>query len=635
MSSRESSKAESVKKRARESDALAYIDVNKRTKDLSKKLFSLHNEFPEVKYIARSKKFLKHAVKMNRDTMIENVEEKEIHEEEESAPLYSLPDELVTNCLSFLGEGLYGSVGLVSKKLNQAYKADFGQETTYNEMATSVKLVNYCIKEFGKTHQDDLFKAAAVNGNLDVLRALVKVGYNLSLLIRMEKKTLYGTCDDNWITSDDFEPYITECCFSKKEDIYYTDDEGVDLSQIVARGHLHVLKYLREELDCHEGLEKYVQPAIQYGKVEILEWLRDIGCMNSGHKMFTFYHDPYEQTFWRYSFCDEAVRCGNVQSLGWLLDHEYEFDEYFPVLLNAVRSKSTKMIRFCFEKYDSDFDDCKHAIIESQDIEVYHLFHELGFEFKGDIVDWVGHYGTHDIANNFYILKFLRSISVPWNNKIMAVIVEHGTLEMIQYAHEDGCPWTSHGDEYDPLLRGLNQSKIGKMVKVEYVEKWKYLINNGCTFNYGHLNLWTITIHLKEFLTSKKDLVLLRFFVCKNPSFDDELFRYFLIKASGGELWFEGISHMLENGENSSNIFRSIKEVSQRFFINNHVETYGWTQQTLFDLMRSKKDVALLEHFVGKNSRFDNELFRYFIDKRFGELWFEGICYLLKNGKDD
>lgn len=633
MSSRESSKAESVKKRARES---ASIDVNKRTKDLvSKKLFSLHNEFPEVKYIARSTKFLKHAVKMNRDTMIENVEEKEIHEEEESAPLYSLPDELVSNCLSFLGEGHYGLVGLVSKKLNQAYKADFGQETTYNEMATSVKLVNYCLKEFGKTHQDDLFKAAAVNGNLAVLRALVKVGYNLSLLIRMEKKTLYGDDDGKWLTSDDFEPYITECCFDKKEDIYYTDDEGVDLSQIVARGHLHVLKYLHEKLNCHEGLEKYVQPAIQYGNVEILEWLRDIGCMNSDHKMFTFYHEPREHIFWRFAFCDEAVRCGNVQSLGWLLDHEYEFSEYFPVILNAVRSKSTEMIRFCFEKgYGSDYDDCNHAITESEDIEVYHLFHELGFEFKGDIGDWVGHYRTHDIANNFDILKFLRSISVPWNNKIMAVIVEHGTLEMIRHAHEDGCPWTPHGDECYPLLRGLNQSMDGKMVKVDYIEKWKYLINNGCTFNYGHRNLWTINKDLKEFLTSKKDLVLLQFFVGKDPSFDDELFRYFLMKASSGELWFEGIFHIVENGKNSSKIFRSIEEVSQHYF-NFHIATYGWTQQTLFDLMRSKKDFGLLEHFVGKNSRFDNELFKYFLDERFGELWFEGIFYLLKNGKDD
>lgn len=40
----------------------------------------------------------------------------------------------------------------------------------------------------------------------------------------------------------------------------------------------------------------------------------------------------------------------------------------------------------------------------------------------------------------------------------------------------------------------------------------------------------------------------------------------------------------------------------------------------------------MLENFVGKNSRFDNRLFKHILKER--EVWFEGIDYLLEKGKD-
>lgn len=64
-----------------------------------------------------------------------------------TVPLYSLPDEVLSNCLLFVGKGHYGVLGLVSKKLNEAYKEEFGRETAYLEIATSVKLSNYCLGE--------------------------------------------------------------------------------------------------------------------------------------------------------------------------------------------------------------------------------------------------------------------------------------------------------------------------------------------------------------------------------------------------------------------------------------------------------------------------------------------------------
>ncbi|GFH47870.1 predicted protein [Chaetoceros tenuissimus] len=100
---------------------------------------------------------------------------------QELAPLYSLPDEVLSNCLSYLGQGHYGSIGLASKKLHKAYKAKFGRETTYLEMATSVNLARYCLNILCKSleEKDNMLRAAAVNGNIDILRAAVTDGHDL------------------------------------------------------------------------------------------------------------------------------------------------------------------------------------------------------------------------------------------------------------------------------------------------------------------------------------------------------------------------------------------------------------------------------------------------------------------------
>lgn len=45
---------------------------------------------------------------------------------------------------------------------------------------------------------------------------------------------------------------------------------------------------------------------------------------------------------------------------------------------------------------------------------------------------------------DFEIIKFLRSVGTEWSESIMPIFVSEGTLEMIQYTNEDGCPWSSH-----------------------------------------------------------------------------------------------------------------------------------------------------------------------------------------------
>ena len=62
--------------------------------------------------------------------------------------------------------------------------------------------------------KDEILKAAAVNGNVDILRAAVKDGYDLLPLVAMEMKTINpdndSDEDDGYFYSDD------------EVDVYYT-----------------------------------------------------------------------------------------------------------------------------------------------------------------------------------------------------------------------------------------------------------------------------------------------------------------------------------------------------------------------------------------------------------------------------
>ncbi|GFH55527.1 hypothetical protein CTEN210_12003 [Chaetoceros tenuissimus] len=596
------------------STLLASIDVRKRAKKLSKKLSSLYKKFPEMEFILASEKLqadvVKTAVQQYKDTMLQEVQLVEANEakkrkveKEESVPLYSLPDEVLQNCISFVGKGHYGVLGLVSKKLHRIYTNEYRRITNYVAVATSVNVVNYFLDNLCKYPEErkNILKAAAVNGNLDVLRSLVKDGYDLSLLVEIKKCTIYNA-DGNYFDEDDLEFGFDDCNEEDWEqyaiDFYYTDEcdyrpsYTIKLSQIVSRGHLHVLKYLHEELNYKWGLQRYCKPAIKYGQLEILKWLHDIGCMEEDDDLHELYYDTNKREYKSFSFQNYAFKCVNLESFEWLSNNGFA---PYPRLSDAIRTNSLEMIRYCFGREGICFqfkgtmnewisrncasnidiikflrsisipwdnvimtelvehgtvemiqyvredgcpwttrgDECKfrNAIKASENMEVYRLVHELGFEFKGTMKEWIC--CSYRIAEYFDIMKFLRSISIPWDNEIMKYIVQYGTVAMIQCAREDGCPWTSRRDEYNCLYYDNGW----------VIDKFKYLIRNGCKFDYEKFNNCNIQ-SLMKLLCKQKEVALLELVVGKNTSFDQQLSKYCY-----GEHWNEGVSYIVQNGK--------------------------------------------------------------------------------------
>ncbi|GFH46247.1 hypothetical protein CTEN210_02721 [Chaetoceros tenuissimus] len=534
---------ESGRKRARTEEAPTSTDSSsgnsyrdERVTQILNSLSDLSNEFPEIKLIidfenlqanveTAVEKYAKDLETKNRkDIILTNYGQGKV-------PLYSLPDEVLSNCLAYVGKGYYGSVALTSKKLYEAYKKEFGNKTAYLEMATSVNLANYCLSELCTNLQekDEFLKAAAVNGNIDVLRCAVSSGYDLFPLVAMNYRS-YDTYKGR------VEKYIAN------ED---SANNIVKSFKLVQRGHLHVLKYLHEKLNHNLGLQRYCKPAVQYGQLEILQWLQSIGYLGNAPL-----HTEAD-------YCNYAIKMGNVEVLQWLLQNGYEikapmFSIHGSILADAIRSKSVEMIRYCYSLGYNDLlqHSIEEAIIEARNKEVFRVMHDLGYDFG-----WIDERWCTACADyNFEIIKFLRSISVPWYDDFMKEIVKFGTLEMIKYAHEDGCPWTTCpiGVEYSILLNTSRWS----------IEKFEYIKDNGCSFDYDESRDYM----LQYSLIQKKNFKVLDHFIGKNHEFDNEIFIKMLKREpwneglEDNEPWFEGISHLLENSKHVEN-FKSLEEV--------------------------------------------------------------------------
>ncbi|GFH46352.1 hypothetical protein CTEN210_02826 [Chaetoceros tenuissimus] len=511
------------------------------------------------KHVGTAVKKYKDAIKKHIEAEAKKREAKVLaHREEKSVPLYSLPDEVLQNCLSYVGKGHFGLVGLASKKLRKAYIAKFGKETKYLEMAISIKLVNYCLSNLCKTsgEKDELFKAAAVNGNLDVLRHAVSQGYDLFPLVEMKNDTVYEYEDGTYGYYDEdehgmYDEYQLEEIPNRV--VYYTDEDKkstwggrkVKLSQLVARGHLHVLKYLYEELNYRVGLQRYCKPAIQYGKIDILEWLRDIGCMNPCDTIHEFCMDENDKECIPFNFSLFAIKCGSVEALEWLLDEGFEVEDDTSVMEEAIGSKSIQMIQYCFDLgYILQGYGVREAIRESKSLDVYRKVHELGYNFE-EMKNWYNHQRRPwEIKDSFEIIKYLNSVSTPWNERVMRDFVQYGTLEMVQFAQKNGCPWSS-----SEMIRAL-------LCKHDFShEKFNYLMEISCKIEYDRF--------VVDSLRRKNDLDSLELFVGKNSTFDNALFKS-MVECDGRVYctppWLEGITFVLVNGKDIQN-FQSLEEV--------------------------------------------------------------------------
>ena len=77
----------------------------------------------------------------------------------------------------------------------------------------------------------------------------------------------------------------------------------------------------------------------------------------------------------------------------------------------------------------------KHWFCRITDLECLdYIYHKFGHDY----LSWFG-----AVENgNLDVIKYLRSIGLPWYDYVSAYAVKGGQLECLKYLHENGCPWS-------------------------------------------------------------------------------------------------------------------------------------------------------------------------------------------------
>jgi hypothetical protein len=161
-------------------------------------------------------------------------------------------------------------------------------------------------------------------------------------------------------------------------------------------------------------------------------------------------------------------------------------------------------------------------------------------------------------TEDFEIIKFLRSVGVGWDDFIMTNIVSRGSLEMIKFAHEDGCPWSfSTYAEYYHLLSPLEKNYC-------YL-KLKYLVDNGSPLDDEDSERVSV---ISESCCKLRDLSALECLVGKYSRFDNALLKELLSNYKShhnygpfeDKPWIEGIKFIIEKSK-EINSYKSIESL--------------------------------------------------------------------------
>ncbi|GFH55530.1 hypothetical protein CTEN210_12006 [Chaetoceros tenuissimus] len=517
-------------------------NVQERADKLSQKIHAFYKENPEMKYIMQCEKLqanVKDAVEQYRHAV---EAEANVQLNAKKSPLYSLPDEVLRRCMSYVGGKNHCLVAQVSKKLCKAYKEEYESKeatlTSYKSAAASVDTARYCVGNLCRSleEKDEIFKVAAVNGKIDVLRYATSSGYDLIPILCSKEK------------GQDYE----ECTFGP-EHLF----DGYISTKIVANGHLHILKYLHEELGYNFGSRAFCKPAIQHGKLEILEWLKSINAL-----------DDYSLKI----FC---ITSGSLDILKWVQDLKFINDYVFlqPTLdiNSAIASKSIDMIEYCLEMGNEFDNSSEAAVARTESLNVFRFCYDKGLEFHSDnsmhrILTKLHYREESEISWEFLeIIKFLRSVGVQWPEGVMRLLFCRGSFELVQYAHENGLAMPNYNEVIPRFLVESDQN----------VEKLKYLIANNTSWESFLLNEFRPSRQEPFRFWNKKDLGLLDYFVGKNAQLDniilkdiieprtteqagrllylsEMMFEQYKLVETGKKyepVWLEGVQFMFEKGK--------------------------------------------------------------------------------------
>ena len=159
-------------------------------------------------------------------------------------------------------------------------------------------------------------------------------------------------------------------------------------------GHLEVVQYLEENgcsWDCNACF-----CAVEGGHLKVLEFLRNRRC--PGHE----------------KIIDFAASIGQLNVLKYARQNGWQLDSH---------ARDVVMSRYFGPNYPTTVDA------------------------------WIPAYAA--AGGHLEVLKYLRELQYPWDEKTCEYAAAGGHLEVLKYAHENGCPWDIARFRHNSKVKGL------------------------------------------------------------------------------------------------------------------------------------------------------------------------------------
>ena len=325
-----------------------------------------------------------------------------------------LPDGVLTNCLSFLGDGNFLFVALVCRSFCDRYKSYLRTEneqpkptmTSLEEIVASVSRLLLAMKELNIGMNNDNETKMRWRGEaVDIWDAVIScTSYNGNMDVLV------------WIKNNNRSKWEEQCHNVRNGNYYFNVMPCVEAAK---GGQLEVLQWLHQN-----GSPSNVhtcRAAAEDGHFEILKWLHQNGC-------------PWdEQT------CDAAARSGRFDILIWLRENGCPWDE--GTCSDAARNGHLDILQWAYENGCPWNEWTCSSAAEGGHFELLKWLRENGCPWN----EWtctsaaeVGHFG---------MLRWLRKNRCPWNSETLEVAKENGYLEIFEWAIANGCPLEDDDDE--------------------------------------------------------------------------------------------------------------------------------------------------------------------------------------------
>ena len=296
------------------------------------------------------------------------------------------------------------------------------------------------------TYSDCLVHKAARQGNLDMFTYFLENGHDL-LRAQGKRWTLFQKLGEN--------------------------------------GHLHILRYLKEQQLFFRGFCYSAIGASKGGHVDIIEWIHNEIVCFSNEKADILVDECIS----------EASEHGQVEVLKWFYKHVEDID-YDP--WRVIGSANLDTIKFFIEK-DSltnyATEDLEETIIETKNIDIIKYFVENGFQLTTR--------STQTAAEHEYveILKYLISTGIEWREdevpdeytdsfemmkmkfertrvwwasasilSCMHSLPDEFRVGMLRYLHDSNCPW-------EPIPNPRVFSFLDSVMSFERMDILKYIVH--------------------------------------------------------------------------------------------------------------------------------------------------------------